>query len=102
MSDIQPTDEMTSALHYLMHQALQAVRMVSQFTNGDVMSAAMHIMVDAGMFQVEKGNCTRDQLIGDIAAAAKIVVTEWSADGDKGAITPSPGTNTASPPPSSV
>ena len=80
MNDCEPTDGMTEAIYSLMEQALSALQDVARFSNGDVMSAAMHLMVDAGMFQVESGNCTREELIKDICAAARDTVMEWTPD----------------------
>jgi hypothetical protein len=81
MDHIAPTDGMTSALAEAMEEALMAMHLMVRFSTGDVMSAALHIMVDAGMRAVEEGRTTREQLIEDICGAARKAVCEHGREG---------------------
>ena len=66
------TDAMTQLLIRVMEGALQSTGL--RFSNGDVMSAALHLMVDAGMVQAP----SKEELIKDIVAGAKEAVEAWS------------------------
>lgn len=73
------SDEMTTHIYRAIEASLGAIREVHPFTNGDVMSAALHVLIDTGMRAVEKGTCTREELIEDICAAVPGAVKEWKS-----------------------
>ena len=77
----EPTDEMTTIIAQTMEAAISRVRDDVAFSNGDVMSAAMHILVDAGMRSVEDGRSTREELIKNISDVAREIVSRWTPDG---------------------
>jgi len=74
---IEPTDEMTNAIANNIESLLSAMQQVAPFSTGDVMSAALHIMVDAGMVAVEHGTSTPEKLIDDLCRAVRQCVTEF-------------------------
>lgn len=77
------SDEMTTAIYSAFEDTLQAIRIVQPFTNGDVMSAVLHVLIDAGMRAVENGTCDRETLIKDICAAIPGAVNEWRAPNEE-------------------
>lgn len=82
-ADEMTTDEMTSTIFGAFESVLQVMRIVQPFTNGDVMSAALHVLIDAGMRAVENGTCDKETLIKDICAAIPGAVNEWRAPGEE-------------------
>lgn len=71
------TDEMVTLLNSAMEEALAAISNRYRFANGDVMSAALHVMVDAGMVSVHNGDQTREQLVDDIIVGVRACVMGW-------------------------
>jgi ATP-dependent 26S proteasome regulatory subunit len=72
------TDEMVTALHGAMAKALDVMfEEVGPFVNGDAMSAAMYILVDAGMVAVQNGSCSREKVVEDLCKAVRECVMEW-------------------------
>lgn len=50
------------------------------FTTGDVMGAAMTIMIHAGMIPVTKGEITKQSLSDDLLKAVKDAVAQWEPE----------------------
>lgn len=63
---IAPTDEMTNALTHLISDACIAAYDVKPFSNGDVIAACMHVLVEAGMSSVEAGKISREKMSDDL------------------------------------
>ena len=65
------TEAMGLLIYRRMRELLTEMREEHEFTNGEVMSAAMNLVIDAGLESVESGLCTPERLIADIQSSAR-------------------------------
>ena len=71
------TEEMVTLLHAYMVAGVDMVSNDHRFTYGDVMSAAVHILVESGMESVQDGRSTREELVRNICSAIEVCVMEF-------------------------
>lgn len=69
------TEEMVGTLCSVVEQLL--VQLPFDFTTGDVMAMATHLIIDAGMVAVMEGKVSREELAEDIAGAVRHQVMAW-------------------------
>lgn len=67
------TDAMVSLIHQVLSSVVGQLANDIQFTTGDVMSAALHLIVDAGLM-----NATPASLRADIVTAVDNMLAEYA------------------------
>lgn len=73
-------DANTEEIIRLIHSILEAVmtQLPFPFTAGDVMSAAMALLIDAGMLSVMEGLQTKEELADKICVAIRSAIEQWN------------------------